>query len=70
MKRQSIPTYPNLKTWRRTLRLNQREAALLLGISQTHYCRLERGVYAPKRDVLKRLMAKTGVPIEVLVGVA
>lgn len=62
--------YPNLTAWRTKLNLNQREAAQLLGMSQSKYSRIERGLHTPVRAIAKRIIAKTGVPLEVLVGVA
>ena len=62
--------FRNLAEWRDELGLNQREAAAVLGISQTTYGRLERGVVTAVRGKAKRIMATTGVPIESLVGVS
>lgn len=62
--------YPNLKTWRTAKEMNQREAADFIGISQNAYCRLERGLSSPRREKAKIIMEKTGVPLEVIVGVA
>lgn len=63
-------SYPNLLTWRRAQQLNQRDAAAMLGISQTYYSRLERGEQAATGKRAKGIMAKTGVPLEILVGAA
>lgn len=63
-------TYPNLKAWRRALRINQREAALLLGLSQSHYSKLERRTHATTGPRAKTITAKTGVPVDILVGAA
>lgn len=62
--------YPNLLVWRLALNLNQREAATLLGVSQSTYGRLERGTIRPVGEDAKHIMSRTGVPLEVLVGVA
>lgn len=70
MKRRAEPTYPNLKAWRSAFRLNQRDAARILNISQTTYSRLERGALTVKGPIAKRLMEQTCVPLEVLVGAA
>lgn len=70
MKRTTSRPYPNLATWRAAQNLSQHDAALRLGISQTYYSRLERGIQAARGSVAKRLMAETGVPLEVLVGAA
>jgi transcriptional regulator with XRE-family HTH domain len=61
--------YPDLAAWRAAQGLNQLEAARLLGVSQTTYSRLERGIRTAVRENAKRIMAATGVPLEVLVGV-
>lgn len=63
-------SYPDLKTWRRAQRYTQEEAAAYLGISQTFYSRLERGIFWPGRATAKRLMERTGVALETLLGVA
>lgn len=70
MKRITTRSYPDLKTWREAIGLNQRDAATLLGISQTYYSRLERGTQPTTGKRAKVIMTKTGVPIEVLVGAA
>lgn len=61
---------PDLKTWRTKLGVNQRQAAKMLGISQTFYSRLERRTQAMRGKQAKAIVAKTGVPLEVLVGAA
>lgn len=62
--------YPNLATWREANRINQREAADVLGFSQSKYGRLERGVLTVVGEEAIDIMDKTGVPLEVLVGVS
>ncbi len=62
--------YPNVRVWRLALNLNQRDAAVLLGFTQSKYSRLERGKYVPVGAEAKHVMSRTGVPLEVLVGVA
>lgn len=62
--------YPDLKTWRDAQGMNQREAAKYLGISQTFYSRLERRAQAMSGKQAKDAVAKTGVPLEILVGAA
>lgn len=69
-RRKATRAYPNLTTWRDALNLNQFEAAEILGLSQTAYSRMERGLKLPVGDEAKRIMSETGVPLEVLVGVA
>ena len=63
-------SYDSLLRWRLALNLNQREAALVLGMSQAKYSRLERGVGVAVRDEARKIKARTGVPIDVLAGVA
>lgn len=63
-------SYPNLKTWREAKDFGQREAADHLGISQKSYSRFERGERFVKGKLAERLMARTGVSLEVLVGVS
>lgn len=60
----------NLLAWRLALNLSQREAAAVLGFSQGKYSRLERGVGVAVRDEARKIMARTGVPLEALVGAA
>jgi transcriptional regulator with XRE-family HTH domain len=62
--------YPDLATWRRAHAFNQREAAQTLGISQTYYSRLERGVQAARGKIAKRILETANVPLEKLVGLA
>ncbi len=70
MKRLTKRSYPDLKTWRAANALGQREAAEQLGISQKSYSRFERGQRFVKGELAKQLMARTGVPLEVLAGVS
>ena len=62
--------YPSLVAWRTARGLSQRDAADLLGLTQATYSRAELGQSVPRRDALKRVIAETGVPLEVLVGIA
>lgn len=66
----AVRPYPDLATWREAQRLSQHKAAEFLGISQTYYGRLERRLQAARGKRAKEIMAKTGVPLEVLVGAA
>jgi transcriptional regulator with XRE-family HTH domain len=50
--------------------LSQREAASILGMTQATYSRLELGRTVPRRAALQRVLDRTGVPLDVLVGVA
>lgn len=70
MKHITSRSYPDLLTWRNAVHLSQREAAHLLGISQTYYSRLERGTQPATGKRAKGIMEKTGVPLEILVGAA
>jgi transcriptional regulator with XRE-family HTH domain len=63
-------SYPNLKTWRAAQGLSQDEAAAKLDISQSYYAKLELGIRVPRKPIMKRILAETGVPLEVLSGVA
>jgi transcriptional regulator with XRE-family HTH domain len=65
-----IKTYPSLKAWRAAQAMNQREAARELGVSQALYARTEsrRGAPRPKRALA--ISEKTGVPFEIVMGVA
>lgn len=60
-------TYRTLLAWRRAARLSQRDAAQLLGLSQSHYSKLERRTHALPGKRAKAVTKKTGVPLEVLV---
>jgi DNA-binding XRE family transcriptional regulator len=61
-------TYPNLRAWRDALGLSQQEAAYLLGISRPQYSNLESGKSGTTGKRAKFITAKTGVPVDVLVG--
>ncbi len=65
-----IRSYPTLKAWRAALGLNQRDAALLLGVSQSLYARAESGTNSPRPQRAKNMSEKTGVSFETLMGVA
>ena len=39
-------------------------------MTQTSYSRAELGEVCPRKDALKRVIEQTGVPLEVLVGIA
>lgn len=64
--------FPDLETWRDSQRppLTQREAAERFGMSQAQWSRIEAGKIRPRGKLLKRLTVETGVPLEVLVGIA
>lgn len=63
-------SYGNLRQWREAQGLSQAEAAEILEISQKSYSRFETGQRYVKGPLAARLMARTGVALEVLVGVA
>lgn len=58
----------SLAAWRQAKGFDQRAAARFLGISQSYYSKLERHEQAPRRDMLKALTARTGVPVDELMG--
>lgn len=62
--------FPSLLSWRLMLRLSQRQAADALSISQSTYARMEAGKGPPRPALGKRLSVRTGVPFEVIMGVA
>jgi len=63
-------TFPTLLHWRDAHNLSQRDAAIVLGMSQSMYARYEDGRKLARGDDAKKLLLATGVPLEVLVGVA
>ena len=62
--------YPTLSAWRDGQRLNQSAAATRLGVSQAYYSRLERCVQCPRAPLAKAISQRTGVPLEIVLGVA
>ena len=62
--------YPSLKAWRTAKRLKQTEAAAILGIDNTQYCKWEAGQISPHRTRLDRVSKITGVPLLTLLRVA
>lgn len=68
MNRPTSKRYPNLKAWREAANLTQRQAAKVLGISQTYYGRLELGTQHAPGKRAKTITQTTGVPLEVIVG--
>ncbi len=65
-----VKAYASLKDWRTAQELNQREAARLLGVTQALYARVELRRGAPRPQRAKVISEKTGVPFEILMGVA
>jgi DNA-binding XRE family transcriptional regulator len=62
--------FPSLLSWRLTLRLSQRQAAGVLGISQSTYARIEAGKAPPRPALGKAISDRTGISFEVVMGVA
>ncbi len=67
MERITAGTYRSLRAWRRALKISQAEAAHILGLSQSHYSKLERRTHALPGKRAKGITKRTGVPLEVLV---
>lgn len=65
-----VKTYASLKAWRADHEMNQREAARLLGVTQALYARVELGRGTTRPVKAKAISDKTGVPFEILMGVA
>ena len=70
MRKQSQSGFLSLAEWREANQLTQIEAAAKFGVHQSNWSRLERGEVHPRPALMKRLMKETGVPVEVLAGVA
>lgn len=70
MKKRIQPRFKSLLAWREAHGLNQRDAADHLGITQGAYQKAEVGLVTPRRVALKRIVAITGVPVEVLARIA
>lgn len=71
MKRQSkTRPYRSLVEYRRANNLSQTEAAHKLGVSQSYWSKVELGMRCPRPALAARLMRETGVPLEVLMGIA
>jgi DNA-binding XRE family transcriptional regulator len=68
--RRKREAFPSLLSWRLFLRLSQRQAADVLGISQSTYARLEAGKAPPRPALGKTISDRTGVAFEVVMGVA
>lgn len=65
-----VKPHSSLAAWRKDMEFTQPEAADYLGISQPYYSKLERKVQQPRRDNLKMLTERTGVPVDVLMDIA
>jgi transcriptional regulator with XRE-family HTH domain len=59
VRRQTTP----LKNLRRSRTLNQTELARIVGISQQHLSKIERGLVVPTPDLKARLAAVLGVSV-------
>lgn len=65
-----VQPHSSLAAWREDMGFNQREAAAYLGITQAYYSKLERRTQTPRPTLAKRLRERTGVPLDVLFGIA
>ena len=61
-------SYERIRILRKEKNLKQEEAAKLLGLSISSYCRYERGEREPDASVLWRMADLFGVSIDYLVG--
>lgn len=62
--------FKNLRAYRDAFGLSQLEAARLHAVSQITWSRWERHVRTPSPKTAKRIAKSTGVPIEILLGIA
>ena len=62
--------FSTLKEWRAAHGYSQSQAGALIGVTQAAYGRYEMGRAHPRPAILRRVMKLTGVPVEVLAGVA
>jgi transcriptional regulator with XRE-family HTH domain len=60
----------DLRSWRKDAGLSQRDAARQFGLSQPGWAKIELGQRHPRPDLAGRLTRATGVPLEVLMGIA
>jgi len=65
-----VKPHSSLRAWRRAMGLTQRQAAAQLGISQSYYYKLEAKTQTPRKGILKTVTARTGVPVDELMGIA
>ncbi len=65
-----VQPHSSLAAWRRAQGFDQHEAAAFLEISQSYYCKLERGDQTPRPKIARRLVDRTGVPLDELLGIA
>ena len=59
----------SLKGWRLRHNLDQREAARIIGVSQTTFARMEALKRYPRPSLAKKMRVITGLPIEVIMGI-
>jgi DNA-binding XRE family transcriptional regulator len=59
----------SLKGWRLRHNLDQREAARIIGVSQTTFARMENLKRYPRPSLAKRMKVITGLSIEVIMGI-
>lgn len=62
--------FETLLAWRTAKGYDQSTAAKKLGVSQATYSRMERGVQIPRPRLRKRIVAKSHVAVESLIGAA
>ena len=60
--------YKRIKIMRKEKHLKQSEAAELLGLSISSYCRYERGEREPDASILWRMADLYGVSVDYLIG--
>jgi len=60
--------HADLLAWRQHVGLSQKDAAYLLGISRSQYSKLERQTHTTTAKRARRIVEKTGVPLESLMG--
>lgn len=65
-----VKPHSSLLAWRKAHGFTQHEAAAYLGVTQSCYCKWERHEQAPRRDLLKDVTERTGVPVDELMGIA
>lgn len=70
MEKSTTTTYADLKSWRESQGFDQGEAADFIGISQSHYSRIERRAAVPRGDLANLIIDKTGVSLKALIGAA
>ena len=69
-KRKQTERFATLKAWRDAKGFTLEEAAEYLDEPLTSYSNWERGTRRPKPEAMRRVMARTGVAVEFLAGVA